>query len=268
MSKQVIAFLNEALQGGQRAALCTLIESGADSPGKPGSLMAVRQDGSTSGTVGGGASEGDLIRRVQKALQEGSDGFSFSYDLTTKSELGMVCGGAMSGYVRIFLPEARLIIFGGGHVGRKLSESAKVAGFDVTVVEDREMSEIDFPGIRLYLTEDFAKAAEELAPYDHSFIVIVTRGHAHDYRALRSVITSGAAYIGMIGSKKKVLATIERLKKDDVPQELIDRIYAPIGLNIDDGTPSEIAISILAEILLVKNNGQLRHMRTFPPKQA
>ncbi len=262
MSKQVIAFLNDALQSGKSAALVTLTESGNDTPGLTGGMMAVLTDGTIHGTVGGGSVENAIIQKCVDALKSGeSSSFSFEYSLTSNGELGMVCGGDVRGFAKILRPDNRLIIFGGGHVGQKIYEVGLSCGFAVTVVEDRDSLASNFAEADFRVSDDFASAAAELDIDARCFIVVVTRGHSYDYAVVRALAEKGMAYLGMIGSRNKVAATFSRLREDIIPQECIDRIYAPIGLNIDDGSPGEIAVSVLAEILQVKNGGELRHCK-------
>jgi len=260
--RQVISFVNENLNKGRATALVTLMESGEHTPGVTGGMMAVLEDGSFCGTVGGGKIEADIIAKCREALKDKNNtGFQFRYSLTADGELGMVCGGQVSGFVNILRPGKKLFIFGGGHVGRKIYEVAKLCDFNITVIEDREDYAEYFPQDNILICQNFAQAARELAVDENSYAVIVTRGHASDYDILRVLVEKPLAYLGMIGSKNKVALTFQRLRKEGVSQEDIDKIYAPVGLAIDDGSPGEIAIAIMAEILQVKNNGALQHCK-------
>lgn len=262
MSKEVIAFVNESLSGGSPVALAILTESGRDTPGLPGSMMAVRADGEQAGTIGGGASEAKVVADCKKALADNTVAtFSFDQSLKEDGGLGMICGGQVKGFVTIIRPSRQLIVFGGGHVGQKLYEAGLTAGFQVTMVEDREEYAPLFPSAKVVINKDMAEGAKTLELTGESYIVIVTRGHSQDFQALSAVAGSDAAYIGMIGSRKKVAGLLDKLRAQGVAEHLIHRIYSPVGLDIDDGTPGEIAIAVLAEILAVKNGGKLRHCR-------
>lgn len=262
MSKDVISFMNDALSRGTAVALAVLTESGRDTPGIPGGMMAVCAEGSRMGTIGGGAAEARVIEDCNKALQGGSaDTFPFDYSLRAEGGLGMVCGGDMRGFVTIVRPARRLFVFGGGHVGQKVYEAGLVAGFDVTVVEDREEYAGLFPKAKTIITESLGAAAQELPIGPESYVVIATRGHAHDYAVLENILGRGATYVGMIGSRKKVAGLFAKLREQGTPEEELARIYSPVGLCIDNGTPGEIAIAILAEILALKNKAVPHHCR-------
>lgn len=260
MSRQVIAFLDSALSGGRRAALVTLTESGESSPGVAGGMMAVLEDGSSCGTVGGGAVEAEVQRRCAEAIRGGKEFFEFELSLKEGDELGMICGGEVKGFARVFQNENRLFVFGGGHVGRKLAEVGYASGFSVIVVDNRELEPADFPPSKLE-NADFGAYASALEAGGGCYAVIVTRGHAFDYHVLRAIAEKPFRYIGMIGSRQKVAATFARLREDGVAEEHIEKIYAPVGLDIDDGSPGEIAVAILAEILMVKNGCTARSCR-------
>lgn len=166
------------------------------------------------------------------------------------------------GWVDVFLepvlPEPHLLILGGGHVGQKVAILAKEVGYRVTVVDDRpEFANRQlFPQVDEVICESFASALDKIPIDPSTYIVIVTRGHRHDYYCLRRVISSPAAYIGMIGSSRKVKGIIEGLEAEGIPRERLARVHAPIGLDIGAETPAEIAVSILAEIIQVYRRGK------------
>lgn len=262
MNNEVISFINESLSAGIPTAMVVLTESGRDTPGIPGSLMAVRPDGSQIGTIGGGMVEARIVADCQAALMDASvTTLPFGYSLGQSGELGMLCGGEVKGLITILRPQRRLLIFGGGHVGQKLYQAALTAGFDVRVVEDRQEFADGYSKEHFICTDNFHDTAKELSATGENYIVIVTRGHSHDYGVLSAVAESEAPYIGMIGSRHKVKALMEKLRRQGIPNHVLDKIYSPIGLDIDDGTPGEIAIGIMAEIIAVKNQAELRHCR-------
>ncbi|SMB99586.1 xanthine dehydrogenase accessory factor [Thermanaeromonas toyohensis ToBE] len=166
------------------------------------------------------------------------------------------------GWVDVFLepvlPEPHLLILGGGHVGQKVATLAKEVGYRVTVVDDRpEFANRQlFPQADEVICDSFASALDRISIDPSTYVVIVTRGHRHDYDCLRRVISSPAAYIGMIGSSRKVKGIMEGLAAEGVPRERLARVYAPIGLDIGAETPAEIAVSILAEIIQVYRQGK------------
>ena len=147
-----------------------------------------------------------------------------------------------------------LLIFGGGHVSRHLSRSAVMAGFRVTVVDDRpEYANMQrFPEAHRTLAVDFDAAWDQMAVRPSTSIVIVTRGHKYDERVLERAVRTPARYIGMIGSKRKVIATFEHLVGRGISRELLRNIHAPIGLAIGASTAEEIAVSITAELIAAR----------------
>ncbi|MBE3581946.1 MAG: XdhC family protein [Thermoanaerobacteraceae bacterium] len=156
------------------------------------------------------------------------------------------------------LPEPKILILGGGHVGQKVAALAKEVGYRVTVVDDRPAFANPqlFPHADEIICRDFADALQNIQIDPATYVVIVTRGHRHDYECLRQVIGSPAAYIGMIGSRRKVQGVRARLLADGIPQEALDRVHAPIGVDIGAETPGEIGVSILAEIIRVYREGR------------
>ena len=255
----VISFAAQKAAEGKKVALVTVTETGGSSPASAGQMIAVLADGSTAGTVGGGASEYQIIQKALEAIKNGERIFKFSFD---HSEYGMICGGSMAGFGNVLGSQAGLCIFGGGHIAQYLARIAVQSGFCVTVVEDRPEFASSFEHIRYVACgpQEYA-TADPLSVSDYA--VICTRGHKTDGEALRYCLSRKLAYLGMIGSEKKVTTILDNLRAEGVQQAELDRIYAPIGLDIADALPAEIAVAILAEILLVKNKGKLRHKKEF-----
>jgi len=253
----VLAFAAKKTAEGEKVALVTVTATSGSSPASPGQLMAVLADGSTAGTVGGGASEYRLIKQAAAAIIDGVSVFEFAID---HSEEGMVCGGSLQGFGNVLGNQAGIAIFGGGHIGQCLAKIAVLTGFNVTVIEDRGELSTYFEGVRYLVCDpDGYQAAGALAGCDYA--VICTRGHRTDTDALRYCLTKPLKYLGMIGSSKKTGTVMAAMREEGVPQAELDRVFAPIGLDIASGIPAEIAVSILAEILLVKNGGEPAHKR-------
>lgn len=163
--------------------------------------------------------------------------------------------GQIARFERDLEPSPSLIIAGAGHVGSALAAIARLSDFDVTVIDDRAdmTSPARFPGARCVTAPiDDALAACRLD--ERAYVVIVTRGHRNDGRALAAVIGSAAQYVGLIGSRRKVLAIFDDLRRAGVPREAMERVRAPIGLDIGAVTPAEIAVSIFAEIIATRRN--------------
>jgi len=191
-------------------------------------------------------------------MREGDGIFAFSFN---HSENGMICGGSMAGFGNILGNRVNLCIFGGGHIAQSLARIAVFAGFNVKVVEDRPEFAPFFDCARYVVCDPENYQASDPA-LDSDYAVICTRGHKTDTQALRYCLTKPLTYLGMIGSEEKVSALLDTMQGEGVTKEQLERIYAPIGLDIADALPSEIAVAILAEVLLVKNNGTLRHKKT------
>jgi xanthine/CO dehydrogenase XdhC/CoxF family maturation factor len=164
--------------------------------------------------------------------------------------------------VEIIRPKLELLIFGAGHVGQAVALIGALTGYHVTVVDDREefASRKRLPDARIdLLATDYAGATEKVKISSSTAVVIVTRGHQYDELCLQSVIRSNASYIGMIGSRRRVLSVFKKLASEGVPEESLQRVHAPIGLRIGARSPQEIAISILAEIIDHVNNPDREH---------
>jgi xanthine dehydrogenase accessory factor len=219
--------------------------------------MAVLADGSTAGTVGGGASEFRLTQQAVQAIKDSLMVFSFAFD---HAEEGMVCGGNMQGFGNVLGDRTGIAVFGGGHIAQCLAKVAILTGFSVTIIEDRPEFSSYFESAR-YLVCNPDEYEKTNAIGECEYAVICTRGHSTDVEALRYCLTKPLKYLGMIGSEAKTATVLELMRKEGVPQDKWDRVFTPIGLDIASSAPSEIAISILSEILLVKNDGSPSHKR-------
>lgn len=252
MEEKILKEILERVEKGEKAGLITITETSGSTPRKQGTIMGIFKD-SIVGTIGGGNIEFKLINLTREMLDKNETYKEFSYNLTTDDELKMNCGGSMKGIIKIFSPTPKLLICGAGHIGQKLFNIAKNLSFNTKIIDDREELKNDCPNITLGTFENILKS--ELIT-ENTYIVIATRGHLLDEKVLNLVKNRGAKYIGIIGSRKKITALKENLEKNG---KINDNIYAPVGLKISDGTPEEIAIEILAEILKIKNNGELIH---------
>lgn len=251
MEIDILKKIENKLAEGESSALVTLIETSGSTPRKAGTVMAVFKD-SIEGTIGGGAIENAVILKSRELLKSGQSQ-TFEYGLTMDDELKMTCGGSVKGYIKIFRPSNKLIICGAGHVGQKLFSIAEFLDFDLKIIDDREELKEQCPKLTL---AKFDEILPKITIDKNTYIVIVTRGHLLDEQVLTLVKERGAKYIGIIGSRRKVAILKEKLEKNG---EIRDNIFAPIGLKISDGTPEEIAIEVLAEILKIKNGGELVH---------
>lgn len=244
MSLNPIVRLAEAIQNKQPTTLATVIEAKGATPAKVGTQIILLADGATAGTVGGGKLEVVILNDAKAALSDGLPKLTH-YSLTEQGDdaIGTLCGGEVSVFIQPFLPPPQLIIVGGGHIGRPLKVMGEAAGFDVIVV-DVEPGRADIPELTsIHLTFD-------------CYIVLITTDHVSDEAALRQVISSPARYIGMIGSRAKCGTILEHLKTDGITPDLLQRVFAPIGLDLGGPSPEEIAVAILAEIISVRRGGK------------
>lgn len=238
---------------GQEAALVTIIGASGSTPSGVGSKMLVKADGNTMGTIGGGNIERLVTEEALRVMRMGrAERLNFS--LREGEECGMICGGDVEVFIEPILQEPKLFIFGGGHIALALSKMAKLVGFRIVVIDDRPdyASPQRFPEAEATMATDYAQAFSNIEIDNMSYIVIVTHGHEGDEVVLERALKTDAKYIGMIGSRRKNRVIFDHLLAKAIPQEIIDRVHAPIGLEIHASTSEEIAVSILAEIIKVR----------------
>ena len=249
---------------GQRAALATIVHTNGSIPSYESSRMLVREDGSIAGTIGGGCVEAEVWAAAKEVMRaEAPRKMVFNLNNEASYDNGLICGGTLEVFVEPILPQPALYIFGGGHVSMALAQAAHTAGFGIGVIDDRETfaNAERFPMAREIYTS-YEEAFEKLKPNAASYLVIVTRGHRDDMRVLAWAVRTDARYIGMIGSKRKVLSVYKALEKEGIPLEKFERVHAPVGLEIGALAPEEIAISITAELIAVRRNA------ASPPHKA
>jgi xanthine dehydrogenase accessory factor len=241
---------------GEEAALVTVVSASGSTPREEGAKMLVRPDGSIFGTIGGGSLEARVIKEAIEVIKQGKPK-RHHFTLTAKEaagELGMICGGDTEVFIEPILTQPTLYIFGGGHIALALARMGRLCGFDITVIDDRpEFASAErFPEARVILAEEFTKSFSKLNIDKSSYIVIVTHGHKHDEVVLEWAVGTPAKYVGMIGSKTKNETVYSHLRARGISKEQLDRVHAPIGLEIGAQTPEEIAVSILAEVIKVR----------------
>jgi xanthine dehydrogenase accessory factor len=246
---------------GRRGALATIINVRGSIPSFETAKMLVRDDGSIVGTIGGGCVEAEVWQAAKEVISsEKPRTLRFDLNQNPKYDTGLVCGGTLEIFVEPVMPAAQLYLFGAGHVAASIYRVAKIAGFDVTVIDDRDTyaNRERFPEARDIFADDFDRVCAQLAPNESSFVVIVTRGHADDMRVLRWAIKHEipSRYIGMIGSERKFLAIAKEFEAEGIAREKLEPIHSPVGLDIGALTPEEIAVSVVAEMIAVRRNAQ------------
>ena len=255
-------------QQGRRGVVATIVSSRGSIPSFKTAKMLVRDDGSIVGTIGGGCVEAEVWQAAREVMEsEKSRTLKFDLNQDPKYDTGLICGGTLEIFLEPVLPPASLYIFGAGHVAVNLYKFASSAGFDVTVVDDRDTyaNRERFPDAKEVIAEDFDQATARLSPSESAYIVIVTRGHRDDMRVLRWAVQTPARYIGMIGSKRKTIAVFRELTKEGLSPKLFERVHAPVGLDIGAVTPEEIAIAITAVLIANRRRSEreLPHMSWF-----
>ncbi|MCH8927261.1 MAG: XdhC family protein [Candidatus Marinimicrobia bacterium] len=247
--------ISELLDEGKSFAVGTLLEVKGSAPQKVGAKMIIFEDSSIEFTIGGGPFEAQVIQDSVKILKNGSGSKIESYELTEDS-LGMYCQGVSKVLIETFKPEAQLVVFGAGHVGSAIIKLAEQTGiFNLTIADDRtEYANKDkfTDSVSVILTDrDYKNGLPDVGP--NSFIVIVTRCHPTDKELVKRYAGSNAAYIGMIGSKAKKKILFKELEKEGTSKAFLDKVHSPIGIPLGGKEPTEIAVSILAELIKVKN---------------
>ena len=256
MNREVFAAVADALERGEPAALVTIVSTTGSTPQRVGAKMLVFADGRTVGTIGGGCYENDAFGKARHAITTRTAQL-VHYELSDDfaQETGLICGGQMDVYIEPIEPSPELYVIGAGHVGFHLARVAHEVGFRVHVIDDREKfaNAERFPTAEDVVVDDIPGWVGRAHLPPHAYAVIVTRGHTNDLEALRALAPHDLRYLGLIGSRAKVARIFDALKTDRMPDEQLQRVHAPIGLDIGAVTPQEIAVSILAEIIAVKH---------------
>ncbi len=197
-----------------------------------------------------------LSQEVAAAIREAA---------TSNQAATKVSAGAMDVFIETLAVQPTLVLFGAGHLSYDIARLAGLVHFRVVVCDDRPeyANPARFPDVDEIVIEDFTRALDRIPIDSRSYLVIVTRGHKHDQIVLEQAVRTGARYIGMIGSKRKTLTLLEKLRKKGIPDELLNRVYSPVGLSIGAVTPQEIALSIVCELVKIRRLGdgaQVEHM--------
>jgi xanthine dehydrogenase accessory factor len=254
VNEEVLAAAAEALRLGETVALVTVVRAQGSTPQRAGAKMLVWPDGRTIGTIGGGCYENDAFWKAREAIASGRPSL-VHYELNDDfaQENGLICGGRMDVHIDPLAPSPRLYIVGAGHVGFQLARVALDAGFHIHVVDDREKfaNAERFPAAEI-VVEPIPDWLERANLPTTAYIVVVTRGHQNDLDAVRALAPRDYKYLGLIGSRAKVVRIFDALREEGMPPEYLERVHAPIGLEIGAVTPAEIAISILAELIAVR----------------
>ncbi|HPH95153.1 MAG TPA: XdhC family protein [Anaerolineaceae bacterium] len=255
--------LLEAKRKHLAVSLCMVIATNGSTPRHAGSKMLVYEDGHIAGTVGGGEVENRVIQEGLAAIKDGKTR-RLSYSMTdpARGDVG-VCGGQVEVYVEPVLPQPLLLVIGGGHVGKALAHLGHWLGFRVAVSDDRVelCTPEENPDADEFYPVDMAELPKHLKSDARTYVVLTTRGMVVDVPGLPALLDMPAAYIGVIGSRRRWTMTRKSLLEAGIPAEKLERVVAPIGLELHAETPEEIAVSIMAEIMMLRNGGTGQRMK-------
>lgn len=266
MNPSLLHLINKELENGKSGVLCTVVISEGSTPRDLGACMWVRSDGSTEGTIGGGPMEKIVTEKALKMIEARSGPQLHEAVLREAESAGQsVCGGVTVILLEPLGMEPEIVIFGAGHIGLALARIATAAQFKTVVWDEREeyANSERIPWCKTVscpLGEAFSEGAISLDR--SSYVVVVTRGHALDEEVVINLEGRSMAYLGVIGSRKKIAAMREHLEESGVSKEFLDGLFQPIGLPIEAETPEEIAVSILAEIIAMIRGADITTLRS------
>jgi xanthine dehydrogenase accessory factor len=243
--------IQEFIAAGKEAAVCTIIETSGSTPRKPGTKMVVTIEGKTIGSVGGGKLEQLVIKDAITCISAGKNELR-TYD-SGNGDSGHIYGEAKV-FIEV-LPKSRaLYIFGAGHVGQALAAIAGNYGFNVSLIDPRTilLEKINIEGVK-QINSEYIGAIEQLPFDEHTYIVVMTNTHESDEEVSYRITSKPHAYLGMIGSTKKVAQAKTSFIEKGMDTHKIEKIDMPIGMPMHCETPAEIAISILARLIDTKN---------------
>jgi len=245
-SIDIIEEAHKLIQASESFAWVTIISQEGSSARHLGASMLVTREGKVIGTIGGAVAELQLIEQALQAINEGKP-------RTIKTPLP-VCAGAITCFINVFQTPETLVLIGAGHVAQPMAQLGKMLGFRVIIIDDRleYATQERFPQADQLIVDGWEKAIEKARIDQNSYVVILTYAGEYDELALRQVVDSKAAYIGMIASRSKARGILSRLRRDNVPEESLQRVRTPMGLDIGAETPAEIAVSTMAEIIMLR----------------
>lgn len=262
MEIELLDIIKNQLMEGKRVCYAFIIEQEGSTPRGVGTSMVIKEDGEIFGSVGGGNVEVTTIVAAKRCIKE-EISETISLDVYTDNNGEKVYSGKVKIFIKTYLPQKKLIIAGAGHVAYCLYKLAILVGFSVYVFDYREdlLTKEKYPKAAELI---YGKISDSIKNYDldkNSYVVIASGSTKFDEDILKEVINKDTAYIGVLGSKKKVSSIMANLLSQNIDEESLKKVYAPIGIAIGGETPEEVALSILSEIVLVKNNGDLKHMK-------
>ncbi len=266
--REVYLHLAKDVEQDRPVALCTVVWTRGSVPRRPGSKMLVYPDGSFEGTVGGGELEYRVRQAALEALQDGRPRY-LTYNMIDpqRGDPG-VCGGEVHVYIEPVLPPPTLVVVGAGHVGKAVVHLARWLGWRVVLYDQREewCNPEKIPGAHRYIVAPPQELRRHLEVDRRTFFVLVTPGTQVDAEILPEILATPAPYVGVIGSRRRWATTRRTLMEDKgLPEEVVDRVVSPIGLEIGAETPEEIALSIMAQVVGVFRGALEPRVQDVPP---
>lgn len=263
MTNSIYQALSEIEKNNGCAALCTVTKSEGSTPRHVGSKMLVYPDGKFIGTVGGGDLEHRVLDEAWMAISDGQPR-SLHYNMAdpSRGDPG-VCGGQVEVFVEPILPAPLIVVIGAGHVGKAVVHLAKWLGYRVAVNDDRAefCNPESTPDADAYYPVTMDELPNHITIDKRTVLILTTRGSSVDAAGISPLLDSPAAYIGVIGSKRRWAVTVKALKEKGVAEEKIAKVHSPMGLELQAETPEEIAVSIMAEVLMIKDKGTGKSMK-------
>ncbi|TAL56866.1 MAG: XdhC family protein [Bacteroidetes bacterium] len=251
--KNIYEKIIEIQKGGQNAVVCTIVNTKGSTPRKTGAKMIVYANGQIFGTIGGGELEKAVINNALERIKENEPKI-FRHDLLHQH--GMCCGGTVDIFVEPVMKKRKLYIFGAGHTGKALAKFSVDLDFETVLIDDRKeyLEDFNIAGVNK-MRLPFAEALQ-LLPFDEqTYICIMTYSHPVDRNILACCLKKPFAYLGMIGSKRKVEMTKKMFSDGlNISEQDLEKVDMPMGIDIKAEGPDEIALSILAKLIAVKNN--------------
>lgn len=259
----IYKYVSDLETSGEGGVLCTIVSSHGSTPRHTGSKILLYPDGRFIGSVGGGEIESRILDEARDAYKTGKSKI-LNYSLVKPQEGDPgICGGQVEVYVEPILPKPKLIVIGAGHVGKALAHLGTWLEYNVLVSDDRpEFCTPEMvPDANGYYPIQMAEIPNHIKITPHTYLVLTTRGSKIDVEGLEPLLETEAAYIGIIGSKRRWALTRKTLLERGVPEEKLNRIHSPIGLELNAETPEQIAVSIMAEIMMLQHHGTGKIMK-------
>jgi xanthine dehydrogenase accessory factor len=273
---KIIEKIIELKETNQPYAVATVVKTEGSVPGKVGFKILVELQGTTTGTVGGGNIEKEVISECLRRLKNGESGleeYILQEENVVKDKINdakiisMMCNGKVWIYYDVASSQIPIYIFGGGHVGQALSGLLNKLGYRIILIDNRKefANKEKNPYAHELYSKEYTEYASEFSPNNKTFIIIMTQGHSYDYDILKIIYKRKLSlrYVGVIASKSKSAGLIKKLKQDFGDNIDLSNLYTPIGLKIGGGTEKEIALSIASEIQAIRYGKEVPHMRNF-----